>query len=253
MAQRGGQPIDPSLDGPRASPIASISLGAERRFGFRLKAAKSAWAEESMRLGHGSLLVMENACQFIYQHSLLPEADGEGDAEPMGATRINLTFRCKQKLTAQPAPYPRSGEASGSELAPWQSAEHVFVGLTPGVEHCPAGWKEMLLHPFETPFVGDVASVAAARYRVWLRAQPIFLRWICSQLARRTLCGGSTPIDQEHASNLADIVREECAKDASSWTATTHDHVPASMRSWPAIASYRYWSSVKCVLSVSTL
>lgn len=162
---------DPSLEAPRSSPIASVSLGCERVFGFRrcqlpadlrhrqklqaaalrtqTKAANSRNSQETqqrgrthpspeamqqaptvesvpqtveykndfhwtgprsetsagndtgadaaglptvlelaaaeasecgtkgrrseLRLGHGSLICMENACQFLYRHSLLPE------------------------------------------------------------------------------------------------------------------------------------------------------------------------------------
>lgn len=65
------------------SPIASVSLGAERRFSFRHK------AEGSLRhvlLENGSLLLMDAASQRHWLHAL-PKSKRVQDA------RINLTFR----------------------------------------------------------------------------------------------------------------------------------------------------------------
>lgn len=63
--------------------VASLSLGAERRFLVRRKGeSKSA----GFRLGNGSLLVMKQGCQENYQHAL-PKT-----RKPVGL-RINLTFR----------------------------------------------------------------------------------------------------------------------------------------------------------------
>jgi alkylated DNA repair dioxygenase AlkB len=63
--------------------IASISLGAERRFVLRSKGDKQS---RGLNLGHGSLLVMKGDCQRIYQHSL-PKTSREA------GLRINLTYR----------------------------------------------------------------------------------------------------------------------------------------------------------------
>ncbi len=65
--------------------IASVSLGAERRFVLvpKKKAARDRALE--VTLAHGSLLVMAGTCQHHYRHGL-PKQPGAGE-------RINLTFR----------------------------------------------------------------------------------------------------------------------------------------------------------------
>ena len=76
-----------SDDEPELGPdpvIASLSLGAERRFLLRMRsdhAVKTEW-----RLGDGDLLVMRGDCQRVAQHAL-PKMAG------VKAERINLTFR----------------------------------------------------------------------------------------------------------------------------------------------------------------
>lgn len=62
--------------------IASLSLGAERRFLVRQKGGKSS----GILLQHGSLLMMKGDCQQRYQHSLPKTRKQAG-------LRINLTFR----------------------------------------------------------------------------------------------------------------------------------------------------------------
>ncbi|MEI7037535.1 alpha-ketoglutarate-dependent dioxygenase AlkB [Fulvimonas yonginensis] len=77
-----------SDDEPELGPspvIASLSLGAERRFLFRRKAKGQPPALE-LRLPHGSLLRMAGATQRLYQHALPRTARVQ-------APRINLTFR----------------------------------------------------------------------------------------------------------------------------------------------------------------
>lgn len=72
-----------------APVIASLSLGAERRFVLRrrpLRGTSAGPAALELRLPHGSLLRMGGATQRLYQHAL-PRA-----ARVM-APRINLTFR----------------------------------------------------------------------------------------------------------------------------------------------------------------
>lgn len=64
--------------------IASISLGAARRFAFRHR--QQAERKLSFELPHGSLLVMAGDTQRFYRHCL-PRT-----AKPVGE-RINLTFR----------------------------------------------------------------------------------------------------------------------------------------------------------------
>jgi alkylated DNA repair dioxygenase AlkB len=64
--------------------IASLSLGAERRFCLRDRAEKR--QRLALNLAHGSLLLMAGATQRNYQHAL-PKT-----ARPLGP-RLNLTFR----------------------------------------------------------------------------------------------------------------------------------------------------------------
>lgn len=73
---------EPEL-GP-APLIASLSLGAERRFTLRRRDDHARKAE--VTLGHGDLLLMGGATQRHYQHAL-PKS-----TRPL-AERINLTFR----------------------------------------------------------------------------------------------------------------------------------------------------------------
>jgi len=73
---------EPEL-GP-APVIASVSLGAVRR--FALKSRAQPHKRLALELPHGSLLVMSGATQRNYRHAL-PRT-----ARPIGA-RINLTFR----------------------------------------------------------------------------------------------------------------------------------------------------------------
>jgi alkylated DNA repair dioxygenase AlkB len=65
------------------SAIASMSLGAERKFSFRHKQTKET---SSLVLENGSLLVMKAATQHHWQHSLPKTVKITGK-------RINLTFR----------------------------------------------------------------------------------------------------------------------------------------------------------------
>jgi alkylated DNA repair dioxygenase AlkB len=76
-------------DEPELGPapvIASLSLGATRRFAFKPKAGNEEGARLSIVLPHGSLLVMRGATQANYLHAI-PRT-----RRPVGA-RINLTFR----------------------------------------------------------------------------------------------------------------------------------------------------------------
>lgn len=65
------------------APIASLSLGGERKFAFRHKAEK---VSSSILLGNGSVLLMYPPTQVFWQHSLLKTR------LPV-LPRINLTFR----------------------------------------------------------------------------------------------------------------------------------------------------------------
>jgi len=76
-----------SDDEPELGPapvIASLSLGATRRFAFKSRGAPA--HRLTLELNHGSLLVMRGATQRRYAHAL-PRT-----AKPIGP-RINLTFR----------------------------------------------------------------------------------------------------------------------------------------------------------------
>ena len=63
--------------------VASLSLGSERRFLVRKKGDSRS---SGLALEHGSLLLMKQGCQEIYQHSLPKTRQQSG-------LRINLTFR----------------------------------------------------------------------------------------------------------------------------------------------------------------
>jgi alkylated DNA repair dioxygenase AlkB len=69
------------LDG--SAPIASLSLGARRKFAFRHKQDKTT---SSIFLEHGSLLIMHPPIQEHWHHSLLK-------TKTITSPRINLTFR----------------------------------------------------------------------------------------------------------------------------------------------------------------
>lgn len=66
-----------------AAPIASVSLGARRKFAFRHKQDKTT---SSVFLENGSLLIMHPPIQEHWQHSLLK-------TKTVTSPRINLTFR----------------------------------------------------------------------------------------------------------------------------------------------------------------
>jgi len=65
------------------SAIASVSFGAERKFGFKHNFSKE---EISLMLENGSLLIMKDKTQIYWKHKLYTNAK---IIEP----RINLTFR----------------------------------------------------------------------------------------------------------------------------------------------------------------
>ncbi len=72
--------------------IASLSLGAARRFVMKPKRARGRTGERwSWALGGGSLLVMGGTCQRLYAHAV-PRT-----AQPVGP-RLNLTFRIVQPV-----------------------------------------------------------------------------------------------------------------------------------------------------------
>jgi alkylated DNA repair dioxygenase AlkB len=73
---------EPELD--PVAPIASLSLGAMRRFAVRHRGDRA--KSFAIELGHGSLLRMSRAMQRDWQHALPRTARAVGP-------RINLTFR----------------------------------------------------------------------------------------------------------------------------------------------------------------
>ena len=75
------------------STVASVSLGAERKFRIKTQGRKKGWDEE-FKLGSGTLLVMHGpnkdnnytGFQSVYYHTVPVEKKVKG-------IRINLTFR----------------------------------------------------------------------------------------------------------------------------------------------------------------
>ncbi len=74
---------DGEKDLKKHGAIASISLGAERKFGFKHKQSKEV---VTMQLEHGSLLVMKGTTQTYWLHRLPP-------TKKVSSARVNLTFR----------------------------------------------------------------------------------------------------------------------------------------------------------------
>ncbi|SFH47942.1 alpha-ketoglutarate-dependent dioxygenase AlkB family protein [Pedobacter insulae] len=74
---------DGEKDLKKNGAIASLSFGAERKFGFKHKQTKQTIY---LVLAHGSLLVMKNETQSNWQHRLPP-------TKLIKTPRINLTFR----------------------------------------------------------------------------------------------------------------------------------------------------------------
>lgn len=73
---------EPEIDA--AAPIASVSLGATRRFVLRRRDDRA--DKHAIDLEHGSLLIMSAGMQRDWEHALPKTARGVGE-------RINLTFR----------------------------------------------------------------------------------------------------------------------------------------------------------------
>ncbi|KAL6043683.1 Alpha-ketoglutarate-dependent dioxygenase alkB 2 [Balamuthia mandrillaris] len=88
------------------SSIASISLGAERDFVFQHKQKEEGGGEgkrrkktRTVRLGHGSLLVMKAPTQSHWKHAL-PQRMG------VSTPRINITFRCVHQHASNAPDHP---------------------------------------------------------------------------------------------------------------------------------------------------
>jgi alkylated DNA repair dioxygenase AlkB len=94
-------------DEPELGPVvASVSLGAARRFVLKPRGKHRREVSRSLPLAHGSLLVMDAATQSHWVHGI-PKQPGIREA------RINLTFRSivRSGLSCPPA---RSGVSSGA-------------------------------------------------------------------------------------------------------------------------------------------
>ena len=74
---------DGETDLKKNGAIASLSLGAERKFAFKHKQTKQ---KVELVLEHGSLLMMKESTQTYWLHRLPP-------TKKIAATRVNLTFR----------------------------------------------------------------------------------------------------------------------------------------------------------------
>lgn len=74
---------DGEKDLQKNGAIASLTLGAERKFWFKHKASDE---KVSIDLEHGSLLIMKDETQTFWQHRLPP-------TKKVKTARINLTFR----------------------------------------------------------------------------------------------------------------------------------------------------------------
>lgn len=74
---------DAERDLKKYAAIASLSLGAERKFSFK---HKSSGQKVDLRLAHGSLLIMQGQTQSHWLHRLAP-------SKAVKNARINLTFR----------------------------------------------------------------------------------------------------------------------------------------------------------------
>ncbi|CAE8628989.1 unnamed protein product, partial [Polarella glacialis] len=143
---------------------ASISLGATRRFGFRLKMVPGKEGEcETARLGHGSLCIM----LVLSEESWFCLRKGKG-------VRVNLTFRSSNPtLPAEKAlaltsamPSAATGESESLPAVGGAQREPLFVGLTPNVSHTTKGYKKVVACTTPVPQLGEprtlLTSEAAA-------------------------------------------------------------------------------------------
>ncbi|CAJ1922819.1 unnamed protein product [Cylindrotheca closterium] len=105
----------------RSTPIASISLGTPRHFLIRSK-VNGVQDRASLDLANGSLVIMENACQMEYLHSVPKQTEIE-------TGRINLTFRCKEE-----------GDLTLGEEA-HELRDNCIMNLTDGMAADASGWS----------------------------------------------------------------------------------------------------------------
>lgn len=78
---------DAESDLKKNGAIASLSLGAQRKFAFKHKQTKE---KVELVLAHGSLLLMKGTTQTHWLHRLPP-------SKRIHSARINLTFRQIEK------------------------------------------------------------------------------------------------------------------------------------------------------------
>ena len=119
------------------------------------------------------------------------------------------------------------------------ATDQIVVGLARGVDQKPAGWKDKLHHPFESPFIDDAPAVAAARYASWLQAQPVFMMWVREQLAGKKLVGNTGAGDAASgvmatalgtaSASAADCGDVKASADCSVAKASEHDAAHAAM------------------------
>src|SRR5690606_35489853 len=81
----------------RDGAIASLSLGAQRKFSFKHKVTKE---KIDIRLEHGSLLVMKGTTQTHWLHRLPP-------VKNVNTPRVNLTFRTMNVPRSDRMQYPK--------------------------------------------------------------------------------------------------------------------------------------------------
>ena len=126
----------------RTTPIASVSLGATRKFLLRGK-ENGVQDRANLDLKNGSLVIMENECQMSYLHSVPKQNDVEHG-------RINLTFRCKSDsvLTAGEVEHEirdnwlkNITDGAKPDSNAWSSPLPVTQNSTPGVfgDNIPTG------------------------------------------------------------------------------------------------------------------
>lgn len=81
-----GRHADDEKELGRDPIVGSLNLGATRKFVYRLKNQKVSKKRHTLRLNHGSLLIMGGAFQHAWYHEVPKQASVE---QP----RINITFR----------------------------------------------------------------------------------------------------------------------------------------------------------------
>lgn len=145
-----------------------MSLGAPRR--FLLRGMTDREDSAALQLANGSLTIMENVCQHRYVHCVPREQD-------VSAGRINLTFRCKHKVT--------DGEQQHAD-----SRDRVLGGanLTAAAEAAAASTAaEAALSP-----AASTASMAAVATQAFFAA---FLAVRCSRVRQSGSLGAAVSAD----------------------------------------------------------